>query len=198
MSEWWTYRLSDFLMFSPRTYWRLVELYNREIWPAQILAAGAGLLLLYLTAAQRPGARRAAAALLALTWLWVGWAFHWQRYATINWASAYLALAFALQAVLLAISGLVAPSGPVRLGKSMLRNLGWVLALAGVLLFPLTAWASGRPWNQAEVFGVMPEPTALVTLGYLLASGHPHARWLCIVPALALLIGTATLWLLSS
>lgn len=33
MSEWWTYRLSDFLMFSPATYWRMVERYNREVWP---------------------------------------------------------------------------------------------------------------------------------------------------------------------
>ena len=30
MSEWWTYRLSDFLMFSPRTYHRLFELHNAE------------------------------------------------------------------------------------------------------------------------------------------------------------------------
>ena len=33
MSEWWTYRPSDFLLFAPRTYYRLFELYNAEIWP---------------------------------------------------------------------------------------------------------------------------------------------------------------------
>ena len=42
MSEWWTYHLSDFLLFSPRTYYRLFELYNAAIWPAQIVALGAG------------------------------------------------------------------------------------------------------------------------------------------------------------
>ena len=30
MSEWWTYRLSNFLLFSPRTYYRLFELYNSD------------------------------------------------------------------------------------------------------------------------------------------------------------------------
>jgi hypothetical protein len=195
MSEWWTYRLSDFLMFSPRTYWRLVETYNHDLWPAQLLSAGAGLILLYLSAAQRPGARRAAAALLALAWLWVGWAFHWQRYAAINWAAAYLALAFVLQAMLLAISGLVGPAGQAR-PRATTRKLGWLLVLAG-LLYPLMAWASGRPWTHAEVFGLMPEPTALVTLGFLLSSGHSHAKWLCIVPALTLSTGLSTLWLLS-
>jgi hypothetical protein len=31
MSEWWTYSLWDFLLFSPRTYYRLFELYNLAI-----------------------------------------------------------------------------------------------------------------------------------------------------------------------
>jgi hypothetical protein len=37
MTEWWTYRLSDFLMFSARTYRRLFELYNAEVWPLPAL-----------------------------------------------------------------------------------------------------------------------------------------------------------------
>ena len=48
MSEWWTYRLSDFLMFSPRTYHRLFELTNAEIWPLQIVTLAAGLLGFWL------------------------------------------------------------------------------------------------------------------------------------------------------
>jgi hypothetical protein len=194
MSEWWTYRLSDFLMFSSRTYWRLVENYNRDVWPAQLLAMGAGLVVLYLSAAQRPGAR-VAPGLLAVAWLWVGWAFHWQRYATINWTASYLAVAFILQAMLLGTWGLVLPFGQTR-PDTTTRSLGWVLAVAGVL-YPLMAWASGRPWTQAEVFGLMPEPTALLTLGFLLAGGHPYTGWLSLVPALALVIGAPALWLLS-
>ena len=38
MSEWLSYRPSDFLMFAPRTYWRLFELHNGAWWPAQPLA----------------------------------------------------------------------------------------------------------------------------------------------------------------
>ena len=48
MSEWWTYTLSDFLLFSPRTYYRLFELYNAEIWPAQIVALTLGVVLVGL------------------------------------------------------------------------------------------------------------------------------------------------------
>lgn len=53
MSEWWTYRLSDFLMFSSRSYWRLIELTNRDAWPAHLLAILAGLVMMACIA--RPG-----------------------------------------------------------------------------------------------------------------------------------------------
>jgi hypothetical protein len=67
-----------------------------------------------------------------------------------------------------------------------------------VVLYPLAGLAAGRPWSQAEVFGVMPEPTALASLGLLLAGGQPYARFLCIVPALSFVVGMATLWILST
>ena len=57
MSDWWTYRLSDFLLFSPDTYRRLFELYNAGIWPIQIAAALLGLLA--LAAALRRSPREA-------------------------------------------------------------------------------------------------------------------------------------------
>ena len=38
-SEWWTYSLSDLLLFSPRTYYRLFELYNEAVWPMHVAAA---------------------------------------------------------------------------------------------------------------------------------------------------------------
>ena len=48
MPEWWTYRLSDFLMFESKTYYRLFELYNAALWPGQLLALALGLALLAL------------------------------------------------------------------------------------------------------------------------------------------------------
>ena len=195
MSEWWTYRLSDFLMFSPATYGRLVERYNRELWPLQPALLALGALLLWLVAARRPAANRVVPALLAAIWLWVAWAFHWQRYAPINWAAQYLAAAFVLQAMLLAAFALLADApGVGRLGSAQ-RTPALLAALAG-LLYPLLTAIEGRHWAQAEVFGVMPEPTALATFGLLLASDGRHRAWLLVIPALSLALGAATGWLL--
>ena len=198
MTEWWTYRLSSFLLFSPRIYWRLVESYNRDIWPAQAVALGAGIVLLWLAAVPRYGGARIVAAILALAWSSVGWAFHWQRYATINWAATYFAVAFWVEALLLILLGVFRPGRPAPEPSRRQRILGLTLAVGGLLLYPLSSLPAGRPWAQAEVFGAMPEPTGLATLGLLLAGGRPHAKWLCVLPVLSLALGMATLWLLSS
>ena len=196
MSEWWTYTLSDFLMFSPRTYWRLVELYNRDFWPLQLLLLAAGTAALWLVATRPAHGFRWIALGLSAAWLWVGWAFLWQRYATINWAAQYVALAFAAQAALLLAAGVVCRPASRPPGVAM-RGFGGLLAVAG-LLYPLVGLAAGRPWVQAEVFGMAPEPTALFTLGLLLLSGQPASRagrvLLFPIPLLCLLLGAATAW----
>jgi len=183
-------------MFSPRTYWRLVELYNRDFWPLQLPLLAAGLAALWLAATQRVQAFRWVAFGLSAVWLWVGWAFLWERYATINWAAQYVALAFAAQAVLLTGAGLMRSNAAARPGTAA-RGLGWLLAAAG-LLYPLLGLAAGRPWVQVEVFGMAPEPTALFTLGLLLLSGQPVSRagriLLFAIPLLCLLLGAATAW----
>ena len=92
MSEWWTYSLSDFLMFSPRTYYRLFELYNLAVWPWHVLALGIGLAVLVLWLRGGAWQGRAVAAILAACWLFVAWAYLLVRYDTINWAGSYFAV----------------------------------------------------------------------------------------------------------
>jgi hypothetical protein len=184
VSEWSTYTLSDLLMFSARTYFRLLELYNRDTWPLHLLAAGAGVAL--VLCARRTDARsgRIAAILLGLCWLWVAWAFHTARYATINSAAPYFATGFVFQGALLLFAGNLPANrdGP-----------GLVLLLLALLGYPLLAPLSGRPWTQAEVFGMAPDPTAAATLALLALA--PRASWvLWPVPLLWSAISGATLW----
>lgn len=192
MAEWWTYRLSDFLMFSPRIYWRLVEQYNRELWPLQLLALLAGVALVAAAWRHPMPVLRWCALGLAAAWLWVAWAFHWQRYAPINWAAQLMAAAWAFEAALLLLLGAVARNADDRPSPSR-RRAGVILALAG-LAYPAFSLAFGRPWPQAEVAGLMPDPTALFTLGLLQVL--PFRRWrrwaLAALPVLALLMGAAT------
>lgn len=192
MSQWWTYSLSDLLMFSAKTYYRLFELYNLAIWPAQLAAGAVGVAILACAARGGAASGRVAAALLAACWLWVAWAYHAERYATINSAAAYFAVGFAIEALLLLWMG----TGRGRLALAPARG-GAGRAALGLLLFamlgyPLLAVASGRPWRQMEMFGVAPDPTALATLGLLLLTAR--IPWLLLpIPLLWCAISGATL-----
>lgn len=196
MSEWWTYTLGDFLMFSPATYWRLIGNYNRDVWPAQLAGLIAGFAACRPLLSRQASTARVQALLLAAAFLWVGWAFFWQRYATINWAARYFAFAFWVQAALLVVlAALPTKSATGKTGA--IQTIGWVLALAGLVIYPLGSAWHGKTWSQIEVFGVSPEPTALVCLGLLLARTMqvtPLFRWaLTIIPSASLLVSAATL-----
>lgn len=177
MSEWWTYTLSDLLMFSARTYFRLFALHNEAVWPAHLAAIAAGLVLVGCVVRGAGRAGRLAAALLALAWLWVAWAYHAQRYADINLAAPFFAIGFALQAVLLAWLATRHRAPAIVSWRSPLGAFAFALVLLALLLYPLFALFEEHGWRQAEVFGIAPDPTVAATLGMLLLWRAPWFLW---------------------
>jgi hypothetical protein len=198
MSEWWTYRLSSFLLFSPRTYYRLLELYNLAIWPAQIVGAVIGLAIIALLAGERGRRDRIIAGLLAACWLWIAWAFHYQRYAQINWAAPWFAAAFAFEALLLVVVGVLAGRlglQPVSGGKLWIATS---LVAISVLGYPLLAPLTGRSWTTAETFGVAADPTAIASVAAL-ALVRGRIRWLLLaIPLLWCAVAATTLWVMNA
>ncbi len=198
MPEWWTYTLSDFLLFSPRTYYRLIERQNEAIWPGQIVTIGLGLFIAGLLGRPAPWQGRTVSAILAFLWTWVAWAFVWRRYATINWAATYLVCLFAIEVLLLVWIGVVRGRLAFRWKRDAGGTVGVTLFIVSLALYPMLAPLLGRGWRQAEIFGVAPDPTVIATLGLLLlAEGLP--RWgLLAAPLLWCVVSGATLWAMGS
>ena len=213
MSEWWTYSLSSFLLFSARTYYRLFELYNADAWPLQIVTLAIGLAILLLIVRATASSGRVVAAMLAALWLLVAWAYLLERYDAINFAARYYAIGFAFQAALLFWSGVIrdgirfdssplipANAGiqsPARTPNAGARWIGLALVIYSLAIHPLVAPLTGRPWTQAEIFGLAPDPTAIATLGAIVAAGRPH-RHLLVLPLLWCAISGLTLWTMES
>lgn len=191
MSEWWTYRLSDFLMYTHSTFERLLEAYNAWLFPAQALAIIAGTWLVW--AAWRGSARQLQMALgvLGASWLWVAWAFFYTRLATIDLAAPNYAYGFAIEGVLLLWTGW-------RFGKArcspLLPQRRWGAAIIAIAVFvlPLTAPLLGGSWKAMAIFGLTPDATALATLGMIIALST--ARWLSMIPLLWCIASGALLW----
>jgi hypothetical protein len=197
MSEWWTYTVADFMMFSARTYYRLIEHYNRAWWPFHLLAAGLGVLVIGLILRAPVARSRTITGVLALLWAWVAMAFLWHRFSAISTGAAWFAAAFGAEALLLVFAG-------VMKGWLTFENrgapawLGLALLTLAVAAYPFTAVVSGRGWAQGEVFGMMPDPTALGTIGALMMARGRWRRRLLVLPVLWCLLSAATLWALST
>jgi hypothetical protein len=192
MTDWWSYEPRDLLMFSPDVYYRHFELNNAALWPAQVLAVGAFLASLVLILRRSPWAGHVTAGLLAGAWAVVAIAYFHARYAAINLAAPYYCWAFAAQAVLLLIGGVVFGRLSYTARRTWPQYAGLALLVFALFLQPLIGLFAGRPWTGAELAGIAPDPTVLATLGAVLAADR--VRWeLLPIPLLWCAVTGATL-----
>jgi uncharacterized membrane protein YwaF len=198
MDAWWTYGITDLVLFTPETYFRLFELYHRDWWPMQLACLAMAVVILLCLWLRPARGGRVIAILLAASWGWVGWAFLHLRFAPIHWVANWYAVAFFLQALLLFIYGVSRRGMEFETGNTVRTGIGVVVLLFALLVMPATAHLSGREWMQAELFAMTPDATALATLGLLLLVKGQVAVWLVIIPVAWSFVTGATLWALEA
>lgn len=192
MSDWQTYRLEDFIPFTPEVYWRLLERINETFWPLHILTIALGIAALLAALCGNP---RIALILLAPAWLTSGAIFHLTYYAELNWAAPWFGRAFITQtAVLLVIAAFARRNKAHQRANKATTWIGTTITILALLAYPLIAATLGPGPAHAETFGLHPDPTAIATLGILLIAMRGMAAWLSIlIPFLWCLIATLTL-----
>lgn len=192
MNGWQTYRLEDFIPFTPEAYWRLLERINEAFWPLHVLAVAIGLAALLLALR---GNRRMALALLAPAWLTSGIIFHFTYYAELNWAAPWFGWGFVAQAALLLALALFAGSGRTHApAKGLSAGIGATVAMVSLPGYPLIAATIGPGLSHAETYGLHADPTAIATLGVLLILLRGPSFWLAsLIPILWCVIGSLTL-----
>ncbi len=189
MPEWWTYTPGDFLMYSPRVYARLLAGYQRDLWPAQAGALAVAVAVAALVRSRVEWRGRAVSAMLAAGWAFVAWVYFVERYATIDWAASWFAGAFAVQALLLlavgTLGGALVPDP--RAGRA--ARGAQALLLFALFVQPALGAVLAGDVAMAALAGVLPDPTAVATLAFLLMV-QGRARWM--------LLATPLLWCVAS
>ena len=198
MDEWWTYELSDLILFSSHTYYRLIELYNKALWPAHLLAILFSMALLYLCLKKPDKHGKIIGSILVLSWLWVSGAFLWQRFATIHWVASYYAFGFVIQSILLFWMGIVKGGLHIHSPRSIQNKLGLAILFFGLLIQPLLMILAGHNWKQTELFALTPDSTVMATMGLLLLTDLKKTAWLLVIPLLWCIVSAATLYALGS
>ena len=195
MGEITSYSLSDFILFSDRVYYRQFELYNDAIWPLHLIAIVFSLVIIYTLWKKPVWSGRLIAALLTVSWLWVAWAFLYERFYQIHVVANWYALGFVLQAGLITWYGVIKNQFTLSEQSQLRTNIGHVLVLAllfiSLIIYPFIAFLTGRSWLQFEMFSLTPDPTVLATIAILYLC--KVSSMLYVIPIIWLLISGVTL-----
>ena len=157
MDAWWTYGISDLVLFTPETYFSLFELFHRDWWPVQLACMVMAVIIMLCLWLKPARGGRLIAILLGASWAWVGWAFLHLRFAAIHWVADWYAIAFYLQALLLFVYGLSPRGMDFGIGNPLRAGIGVLMLLGALLVMPVTAYLTGREWMQAELFAMAGE-----------------------------------------
>jgi len=194
MGEWTSYRLSDFILFSETVYYRQFELYNQTIWPLHGVVMLLMLLIIY-TIWKRPiWSGRVISGILVVSWIWVAWAFLYQRFYQIHVVADLYALGFVLQAGLLTKYGVIKNRLTLHTTRQPWASIGKGVLFFALLFYPFIALIADRSWMQFEMFALAPDPTVLTTLAILLMYKTPKVLY--IIPVIWVIISGVTLFVM--
>lgn len=160
--------------------------YNRAWFPAAplalVLLAVAIALAGRPVAGHAPAADRIVGALLAAAWLWVGSTLLLLHMATLDFMAPVYGWAWIAQGGLLALACVFTRNVRFRLGGDARGRAGLVLAVLGLVVYPLCVLVLGEDWRALPLAGTAPGPTAILTAGFLVAARPRPPLWLFVVP----------------
>ena len=183
------------LPFTHDQFLALFVQYNKEVWPAQIVAYVLGLAMIVLLFVPSRGRNRIIGFGLAAMWGWTGIVYHWHYFASINRAAELFAALFVLQAALFLFSGAIRGHERYRPSRGAHAWAGWALVLYAAVLYPLIGLWGEHSLVEVPMFGITPCPVTIFTLGMLLLA-RPVYWWLFAIPFLWSLVGGSAAFLL--
>jgi hypothetical protein len=185
---------SQNLPFTREQFLGMFEVYNRAIWPMQIVAYLLGIAVLGLIVWRLRGSDRLVAGILAAFWFWLGGVFLWtyQRSVDAGPGPIVFAAAFVLQGALFFTAGTLRRDLSFHIPATWTGFAGALLIAYAMLVYPLLGLLNGHVYPRQPMFGVAPCPTTIFTLGVLLLSATRVPRYLLVIPvAWALSAGIA-------
>ncbi|MDH5661331.1 MAG: DUF6064 family protein, partial [Gammaproteobacteria bacterium] len=159
--------------------------------PLHLIALVFSLVIIYALWKKPAWAGRVIAALLILSWIWVAWAFLFERFYHIHIVANWYAFGFILQAGLISWYGVIKNQFSLFVQSKFRINIGLVLLFIALIIYPLIAFVTGRSWLQFEMFSLAPDPTVLATFAILFLC--KVSAVLYVVPIIWLLISGITL-----
>jgi hypothetical protein len=174
--------------FKTEEFMKVLVEYNNSVWPTQFILAGLAAAIIVL--AFRSGAKRSnlVGVGLGLLWLWMGIAYHFTFFTSINKAAWAFGSLFVAQGLMFLYEGTIARRFSVDLKGSKSRWLAAVLFLYALVIYPVLGHYLGHVYPESPTFG-LPCPTTIFTFAILLVVTGKVLKRLLFIPLLWSIIG---------
>lgn len=183
------------LPFTKTQFLDVFAAYNAAVWPLPLVASVLGLVAIGLLFHGGAATNRLIAAILAALWLLNGIGYHALYFTEITVAGYIYGALFIVFALLLAIEGTLRNRIEFPLARGARGWLATAAIFYGIVAYPaLSLLMHGYP--DAPLFGVVPCPTAIFTLGFLILFRSSHPVLLATVPLSWAVIGGGGAFLL--
>ncbi|HYJ86090.1 MAG TPA: DUF6064 family protein [Pyrinomonadaceae bacterium] len=162
--------------------------YNVAVWPAQLFLYAMGIFAICAALQQKVDLSKSISFVLSLFWIWMGLAYHWWFFSTINRAALIFAALFVLQGILFFIAGVWTQQLRFRFTLDFYGIVGGVFLLYALIVYPALGYWLNRRYPAAPTFG-LPCPTTILTFGILLWTNRRVPLYLLAIPLAWSLIG---------
>ena len=175
--------------FTSEEFFKVIENYNTFFFPLQLVFIVLTLIALWFIAKKIKQQRRLVHVILAFFWIWMGIAYHWIFFSSINPAAYGFAILFVVQGLFFFVSGFSKRNKwDYQLEKGTRSTLALVLIAFAIVIYPLIGYLIGEPVAEVPSMG-LPCPTTIFTFGVLIARKGRFPFYLLVIPLLWSLIG---------
>jgi hypothetical protein len=176
------------LPFTVEQFLEVFKNYNLAVWPLQILFYLLAMVVVFLSFKKFSYADQLVSAILALFWVWMGIAYHFAYFTTINKAAYIFGGLFILQGILFLIYGVFKNRSSFQFQPDTYGFTGALLILYALIGYPILSSSFGHIFPYTPSFG-LPCPTTIFTLGLLLWNRSKTSLAILIIPVLWSAIG---------
>ena len=167
--------------FTVDQFLNVFEQYNVAVWPAQVFLYTMGIVAVCLTLSRQKDFSRGVSLILSLFWIWMGLAYHFWYFSTINRAALIFAALFVLEGIIFFIVGVLKHQLKFRFSLNFYDIVGGVFLLYALIVYPVFGYWLGHRYPAAPTFG-LPCPTTIFTFGLLLWTNRRVPLYVLAIP----------------
>jgi len=182
--------------FTADEFLGIFELYNRAVWPSQLILYALAVTALVALYRNDKRGRQVLFAVLSLLWAWMGAVYHITYFSTINKAAYGFGLLFIVQSMVFVYAGIIQDKWSFDIRFDIYTIMGLIFVAYALIGYPLVGILQGHTYPKSPTFGV-PCPTTIFTFGVLLFSTHRISFFVLLIPFLWSIVGFSAAFQLS-